>query len=403
MPRRRGKRRRYYRGPGNLPKRPLVSCCQESDQPPETPSVTALEHLAQVMPPELLSQLQTQPPHRWYTRTKSNAILPSLSLDSPSFCIGRVTLFLDTGASLRDLLSCLRLLHPKVNYQLYLMTGFLELLFDESESFYLPVSVIPPLPTGCLKSSGLYVTQLVMKTLDEGEARGGRGEAGCSTECHTSDSGLGESDSGRDVEKDVHRGGSVVGGLGTGEEGVGLGDVRTGGGVEELAAGVLTGGRENEEDCGRMEGLVEGEGCGGGSVNGGGGDGGSVVMGGGEVNGEGGGGVSVNGEGGDGGSVVTGGGEVNGEGGSVVIGGGEVNGEGGGGGSVVMGGGGLFVGGVSVEVWVGGGEVCEPGDPNALPPHGNVPRLMILMKVVHPRPFEEITNSWPACKLEGES
>ena len=336
MPRRRGKRRRQSQNAccDNSSKRQLVSCCQrltgeesceescELPCVPETPTVTPLEHLAQVLPPELLTQLQTAPPHPWHTRSKCNAVLPTLSLDTPSFCIGRVYLSLRTGVSLRELLCRLRLLDAEFHSQLYLNDGFLELLFDGSESFHLPVSVSPPsFPIWCLRSSGLYVTQLVLnleeEANDEGERE--RGEGGS----HTSDSGLGDS------LQMFENGGSVGVGLNMEEE--------------ELPSAAT-----RRAIDGSLEELVEGKCGGGGSVEGENGEDGSVVIGkGGQLG---------SGEAGDGGSV-------------------------------------------SVEVWVGGREICEPGDPNALPPHGNIPRLIQLVKAFHPRPPDETANSKPARKF----
>ena len=346
MPRRRGKRRRQSQNTCcvNSSKRQLVSCCQrladeesgELSSVPETPTVTPLEHLAQVLPPDLLTQLQTEPPHRWHTRSKCNVVLPTLSLDTPSFCIGRVSLFLSTGASLRELLCRVRLLDAKIHSQLYLNRGFLELLFDGGDGFYLPVSLSPPsFPILCLRSLGLYVVQLVLNLEEEASDGGGeRGRESGEGGGHTSDSGLGDSHSSIELESGLQMfesGGSV---------GVGLEE-------EELPSAAALTGRKAID--GSLKELVEGKGCEGGSVEGENGEDGSAVIGkGGQLG---------SGEACDGGSV-------------------------------------------SVEVWVGGREICEPGDPNALPPHGTAfPRLIQLVEAFHPRPPDETANYKSARKL----
>lgn len=308
---------------------------REKDQE-DTPTITTLEYLARCMPPELLTLLQAEPPHPWQTRSTSNAIVPSLSLCCPSFCIGHLTLSLKNGGNLRGLLS--HILLPNLCSQLYLNDGFLEVLVDDSKSFSLPVSVSPQsFPLWCLRSSGPYVTQLVLKM---GEVAGGGGEGdmgggrrsekgeGYYMECHISDSGVGDSDSSGNVELELD------------STGVGL-SLR-----EEVSSGLTA----DEVTCGTVE-VVGG---GGGGVGGGG---------------------CVEGEGGRGGGVD----EVSGGGGREVTDGNKSSRKGGNG------------GGVHVEVWVGEGEVCdyEPGNPNALPPRGNIQRLVQLVESFHPRPLQQ--------------
>ena len=347
-----------------------LAMAREKDQE-DTPAITTLEYLARFMPPELLTLLQAEPPHPWQTRSTSNAIVPSLSLCCPSFCIGHLTLSLKNGGSLRDLLS--HMLLPNLCSQLYLNDGFLEVLIDDSKSFSLPVSVSPQsFPLWSLRSSGPYVTQLVLKMGEvsggggkEGDMGGGRRSEkgdGYYMECHISDSGIGDSDSSGNVELD--------------STGVGL-SLR-----KEVSSGLTT----DEVTCGTVEGVGgggDGHGDRGCSVGGGGG-------------GVGGGGCSVEGEG-------------DGEGcrGGVGGGGGSVDGESGGGGREVTDGNkppkitdGGNGGGVSVEVWVGGGEVCdyEPGNPNVLPPRGNIQRLVQLVESFHPRPLQQ--NPTPPGKYQ---
>ena len=261
--------------PGQLPSVPdnshqQVALVEEEEEMDEVPTSTLLDHLSQILPPELLASLQTDPPYPWLTRGVS--IFSSLSLDPPSFCVSRFSLSLITGASLSNLLSRVCLGDPDFLPRLTLYSlpfpddSVLEIWVRDGQSVYLRLTSSTPLTkwTSYLRSSAVYQTQLVLNLKEEergrGEERGGKRDCAI----RNSDSGLGDCDSG-EVELDLASAGSL------GEELASLTEretqcvgVEVGGRVDGLQGGVSGG--EGSVVMGEGEGSGRGGRCEGGGV-----------------------------------------------------------------------------------------------------------------------------------------
>ena len=142
----------------------------------EAPTSILAEMLASNLPPQLRGSVETSWPYPW---PRTSTIVPLVSSPtSPSFCIGRVSLSLATGASLRDLLS--RLLHTELLTSLSLVVPVpfichgchLQLSNEENtERIYLPITTSPP-PSkwgNGLRPSAVWCIQLVLHCLKQSE------------------------------------------------------------------------------------------------------------------------------------------------------------------------------------------------------------------------------------------
>ena len=186
----------------------------EEEANEEVPTVSLLDQLIQILPPQLGTAVNSNWPFLWprYLK-KSVPFLSSSSLLSPSFCIGRFSLSLMTSG-LRYLLSLVHLTEPQLKLSLLPYGcddwGYLELSREDGESVYILFTASPPFSEWChcLKSTGVYRTQLVLKF--------GERERKCYNveQSSTSDSGMGDSESGGDGEMKSEANGTTTCGVG---------------------------------------------------------------------------------------------------------------------------------------------------------------------------------------------
>ena len=126
----------------------LAVAGEEDSRGIEAPSGTLYGHLKRALPTQLMRAVLAEGPFISFKNKPVPLSSTTDVLESPSFCIGRLSLSLANGASLKDLLSQVHSMEKDIRPNVMLCPywpGYLQLMCDYSSCVYLSIASSPPL------------------------------------------------------------------------------------------------------------------------------------------------------------------------------------------------------------------------------------------------------------------